>query len=65
MPINYIALPRSELDTGIFLELSIQDRLLSPLIIVVMIIGIVVGEYCPNVQHGLDTVRFESVSVRQ
>ncbi|KAF8345285.1 sodium bile acid symporter family-domain-containing protein [Amanita rubescens] len=48
---------------GIFLGLSIQDRLLSPLIIVVMIVGVVIGEFCPNVQHAFDTVRFDSVSV--
>ncbi len=56
----------SELDVaGIFLGLSIQDRLLSPLIIMVMIVGVVIGEFCPNVQQAFDTVRFDSVSVRQ
>ena len=66
MPIGYVVLPCSELDAvGVFLGLSIQDRLLSPLIVLAMIIGVIIGEFCPNAQHALDTVRFDSVSVRQ
>ncbi|KAF5386026.1 hypothetical protein D9615_002631 [Tricholomella constricta] len=47
----------------IFKELGILDKLLSPLIILVMIIGVVIGEFVPNVQETFDTVRFDSVSV--
>ncbi|KAF8621536.1 hypothetical protein AX15_007708 [Amanita polypyramis BW_CC] len=47
---------------GLISELSIVDRLLSPLIIIVMIVGVIIGEYAPNVQHAFDTVRFDSVS---
>jgi hypothetical protein len=65
VPIDYIVLPCSELHTGVFLGLSTQDRLLSPLIFVTMIIGIVIGEFCPNVQHALDIAHFNGVSVRQ
>ncbi|KAK2464885.1 hypothetical protein APHAL10511_002961 [Amanita phalloides] len=50
-------------ETGPFAGLSIQDRLLSPMIITAMIIGVVIGEFCPNIQHTFDTVRLYSVSV--
>ncbi|KAM6499650.1 arsenical-resistance protein ACR3 [Amanita muscaria] len=48
---------------AVFRRLSIQDRLLSPLIIIVMVVGVVVGEYHQNVQHAFETVRFYGVSV--
>ncbi|KAG5640808.1 hypothetical protein DXG03_006955 [Asterophora parasitica] len=48
---------------GILKELSLLDKLLSPLIVVVMIIGVVIGVFVPNVQKAFDTVRFDSVSV--
>ncbi|KAG6862339.1 hypothetical protein C0995_016037 [Termitomyces sp. Mi166 len=47
----------------IFKNLSLLDKLLSPLIILVMIIGVVIGEYVPGVQAAFDTVRFNNVSV--
>ena len=40
--INSIVLSYPQLDTGVSLGLSIQDCLLSPLILMVMIIGIVI-----------------------
>lgn len=49
----------------IFKKLSLLDKLLSPLIILVMIIGVVIGEFVPGVQAAFDTVRFSSVSVRK
>ena len=55
----------AEEHAALFRELSIQDRLLSPLIILVMVIGVVVGNYRPNVQHAFETVRFYGVSVRK
>lgn len=48
----------------LFKRLSIFDRLLSPLIILAMIIGVLIGEFTPHVQQAFDTVRFNSVSVR-
>ena len=48
----------------LFNRLSILDRLLTPLIILVMIVGVIIGEFVPNVQATFDTVRFDSVSVR-
>lgn len=30
-----------------------------------MIIGVIIGEFVPNVQEAFDTVRFDSVSVRE
>jgi ACR3 family arsenite transporter len=54
---------QSDLSRAVFRELSIQDRLLSPLIIVVMVIGVVVGNYRPNIQHAFQTARFYGVSV--
>ncbi|GLB37286.1 putative arsenical-resistance protein ACR3 [Lyophyllum shimeji] len=47
----------------IFNKLGLLDKLLSPLIILVMIVGVVIGEFVPNVQEAFDTVRFDSVSV--
>ncbi|KAG6920091.1 hypothetical protein DXG01_010159 [Tephrocybe rancida] len=47
----------------IFKKLSLLDKLLSPLIILVMIIDVVIGEFVPGVQAAFDTVRFNSVSV--
>jgi hypothetical protein len=52
---------RSEL----FKKLSILDRLLSPAILFVMVIGVVIGEFVPNVQKAFDTARFDSVSIRK
>lgn len=49
----------------IFKKLGLLDKLLSPLIIVVMIVGVVIGEFVPNVQEAFDTVRFDTVSVRK
>ena len=46
-------------------QLSILDRLLTPLILLCMIVGVIIGEFVPNVQHAFDTVRFKSVSVRE
>ncbi|TCD69012.1 hypothetical protein EIP91_009234, partial [Steccherinum ochraceum] len=44
-------------------RLSILDRLLTPSILVCMIVGVVIGEFVPNVQHAFDTVQFKGVSV--
>ena len=49
---------------GPFKELSIQDKLLSPFILLAMILGVVIGEFVPNVRNALDTAKFESVSLR-
>jgi len=49
---------------GPFKELSIQDKLLSPFILLAMILGVVIGEFAPNVRNALDTAKFESVSLR-
>ncbi|KAF8909648.1 sodium bile acid symporter family-domain-containing protein [Gymnopilus junonius] len=47
----------------LFKKLGILDRLLSPLIILFMIIGVIIGEFAPSIQQAFDTVRFHSVSV--
>ena len=49
---------------AIFKELGLLDRLLTPLIILFMIIGVVIGEFAPHIRDAFDTVRFDSVSVR-
>ena len=49
---------------GPFKELSIQDKLLSPFILLSMILGVIIGEFAPNVRNALDTTKFESVSLR-
>lgn len=50
---------------GIFKQLSLLDRLLTPLILICMVVGVIIGEFVPNVQTAFDTVRFQSVSVRK
>lgn len=50
--------------TGPFKELSTQDKLLSPFILLAMILGVVIGEFAPKVRTALDTAKFESVSLR-
>ncbi|TFK25533.1 arsenical-resistance protein ACR3 [Coprinopsis marcescibilis] len=47
----------------VFQELSLLDRLLTPLIIVTMIIGVVLGNYVPQIKVALDTAKFQNVSV--
>ncbi|KAF8895598.1 sodium bile acid symporter family-domain-containing protein [Infundibulicybe gibba] len=48
---------------AIFQKLGLLDRLLTPLIILCMIVGVVIGEFVPTVQAAFDTARFDSVSV--
>lgn len=38
---------------------------MTPLILLCMIVGVIIGEFVANVQHAFDTVRFKSVSVRE
>lgn len=51
--------------SALFRELSLFDKLLTPLILVFMIIGIVIGEFSPSIRDALNTVQFHSVSVRE
>lgn len=55
-------LPRYHI--AIFKELGLLDRLLTPLIILFMIIGVVIGEFAPHIRDAFDTVNFDNVSVR-
>ena len=48
-----------------FNKLGLLDKLLTPIILLSMIIGVVIGEFVPNVQNAFNTVRFDSVSVRK
>ncbi len=47
---------------GILLSLGWLDRLLSLFIIVAMILGVVIGEFAPNVQQNLNKGNFRGVS---
>ncbi|KAI9571033.1 arsenical-resistance protein [Boletus coccyginus] len=47
----------------LFQKLSILDRLLTPLILVCMVVGVLIGEFVPGVQPAFDTVEFDGVSV--
>ena len=49
----------------LFQRLGILDRLLTPLILISMVVGVVIGEFVPGVQPAFDTVQFYSVSVRE
>ncbi|KAF5329670.1 hypothetical protein D9619_009444 [Psilocybe cf. subviscida] len=46
-----------------FRELSILDKLLTPLVLLSMILGVVIGNFAPNVRSALDTAKFDGVSV--
>lgn len=52
--------------SAVFKELSILDRLLTPLIILAMIVGVLIGEFRPNeIQTAFDTAQFDGVSARK
>ncbi|KAF9555206.1 arsenical-resistance protein ACR3 [Agrocybe pediades] len=46
-----------------FKELSIMDKMLTPLVLLSMIIGVIIGEFVPRVREALDTAKFQSVSI--
>ncbi|KAJ3565905.1 hypothetical protein NP233_g7344 [Leucocoprinus birnbaumii] len=48
---------------GVWRKLSVLDRLLSPLILLAMILGVVLSEFAPGFRERLNTVHFDSVSV--
>ena len=47
-----------------FKELSILDRLLTPLVFITMVVGVVLGEFAPSVRNALNTAKFDGVSIR-
>ena len=51
--------------TSFVKELSILDRLLTPLVLLAMIVGVIIGEFVPGVQHAFDTATFGDVSLRE
>lgn len=57
---------REKANTSSFVkELSILDRLLTPLVLLAMIVGVIIGEFVPGVQHAFDTATFGDVSLRE
>ncbi|KAF5351621.1 hypothetical protein D9756_007440 [Leucocoprinus leucothites] len=50
-------------NSGIWRKLSVLDRLLSPLILLAMILGVILSEFAPRFRERLNTVHFDSVSV--
>jgi hypothetical protein len=56
--------PLINLDAEIFKNLGLLDKLLTPLILLCMIGGVLIGVYVPNVQQKFDTVHFNGVSLR-
>jgi hypothetical protein len=49
----------------LFKKLSIIDRIITPLIFIAMVVGIIIGEFAPNVQRAFDTARINNVSARE
>jgi hypothetical protein len=49
----------------LFKKLGIFDRLLTPLILVSMVVGVLIGNFVPGIQAAFDTVKLDSVSVRE
>ena len=47
-----------------FKELSILDRLLTPSVFIAMVVGVLIGEFAPNVRTTLNTAKFNGVSIR-
>ena len=56
---------RLYLFTAVFKDLSLLDKLLTPLILSAMVIGVIIGEFVPGVQAAFNTVTFHDVSVRE
>lgn len=50
---------------AVWKQLSVLDRLLSPLILLAMILGVILSEFAPRVREALNTTHFNGVSVRQ
>lgn len=46
-------------------ELSLLDRLLTPLVLIAMIVGVIIGEFVSGVQEAFNTATFADVSLRQ
>ena len=46
-------------------RLSLLDRLLAPLILLCMIVGVLIGVFVNGVQEAFNTVEFHGVSVRE
>lgn len=51
--------------SGIIKRLSLTDKLLTPIILLSMILGVIIGVYAPRVQESFDTIQFNGVSVRE
>src|ERR1700744_4389081 len=49
----------------VFHQLSVTDRLLTPIILLAMIVGVLIGVFAKGVQEAFDVVRFDSVSLRR
>jgi hypothetical protein len=49
----------------LFKKLSVLDRVLTPVILIAMVVGVIIGEFAPNVQHAFDTARIDGVSARE
>lgn len=50
---------------SILTALSILDKLLTPLILLAMILGVVIGEFAPHVQAAFSGRDFNGVSIRE
>ena len=42
-----------------------MDKLLTPLVLCSMVIGVVLGEFAPKVREALNAAKFDSVSLRK
>ena len=47
-----------------FKELSILDRLTTPLVFIAMVVGVIIGEFAPGIRSALDIAKFNGVSIR-
>lgn len=64
LPINTNSLTKASI-AGVFKELSLLDRLLTPIILLAMVVGVLIGVFVPGVQKAFDTVSLNGVSVRE
>lgn len=46
-------------------KLSLLDKLLTPLVLASMVLGVILGEFVPSMRDALDAARFDTVSLRK
>ena len=64
LPAQALDLDYYQSTLGLVRSLSILDRLLAPLVLLAMILGVIIGVYAPNVQNAFNGAKLAGTSVR-